>query len=85
MVSSSPFFLLSISEAKTNRRFCFPIGWRNESYSIYGPPVDGAGPLPGSNTAFTLERSACSLFGVATYGVHCTGKSTLSIILEEYS
>lgn len=49
-------------------------GWRNEAYTIYGPRSEGGSPLPGSNLAFSLERSACSLFGLATFGVHCTGK-----------
>lgn len=66
-------------------------GWRNEQYSVFGPPGHtaqgrpqdsgadedqddggGAGPLPGSNVAFTLERAACALFGFATFGVHMT-------------
>ncbi|SAM81955.1 uncharacterized protein UBRO_04195 [Ustilago bromivora] len=44
-------------------------GWRNELYAIYG-----LNPRPGSrNTiAFKLERSACALFGFATFGVHLT-------------
>ncbi|GAA6014451.1 hypothetical protein JCM11491_007058 [Sporobolomyces phaffii] len=50
-------------------------GWRNEEYNIYGPgPKFSAeeNPLPGSNVAFRLERAACSLFGVTTFGVHST-------------
>ncbi|GAA5820170.1 hypothetical protein JCM10212_006493, partial [Sporobolomyces blumeae] len=50
-------------------------GWRDEHYSIYGPAPPLAAdqnPLPGSNVAFTVERSACSLFGFTTFGVHCT-------------
>ncbi|GAA5962149.1 hypothetical protein JCM3765_003875 [Sporobolomyces pararoseus] len=50
-------------------------GWRDEVYNIYGPaPKFSAeeNPLPGSNIAFKLERAACSLFGVTTFGVHCT-------------
>ncbi|GAA5889759.1 hypothetical protein JCM5296_002333 [Sporobolomyces johnsonii] len=50
-------------------------GWRDEEYSIYGPaPPLGQddNPLPGTNVAFSMERSACALFGVATFGVHCT-------------
>lgn len=38
-------------------------GWRNELYSIYGPD---------RKEAFALERSACALFGLATFGVHAT-------------
>ncbi|SCV71061.1 BQ2448_3823 [Microbotryum intermedium] len=52
----------------------FRPGWRNELYSIYGPKSHGAdeNPLPGSNVAFTMERAACALFGLTTFGVHCT-------------
>lgn len=39
-----------------------------------GPQQGDANPLPGSNEAFRMERSACSLFGVTTFGVHCTGE-----------
>lgn len=62
-------------------------GWRDEEYLIYAPapsrgvratfrgPREGeTNPLPGSNEAFRMERSACSLFGIATFGVHCTGE-----------
>lgn len=38
-------------------------GWRNELYAIYGP---------GRKPAFSLERAACALFGLATFGVHAT-------------
>ncbi|BGP15490.1 hypothetical protein JCM10213v2_003469 [Rhodosporidiobolus nylandii] len=50
-------------------------GWRDEEYTIWGPapPVsEDSNPLPGSNEAFRMERSACSLFGLTTFGVHCT-------------
>ncbi|KAM0746377.1 hypothetical protein T439DRAFT_294175 [Meredithblackwellia eburnea MCA 4105] len=51
-------------------------GWRDEEYGVYAPhpPFDKeAEPrLPGDNFAFSLERSACALFGLATYGVHLT-------------
>ncbi|GAA5843517.1 hypothetical protein JCM11251_001642, partial [Rhodosporidiobolus azoricus] len=49
--------------------------WRDEEYTIWGPPPvleAGDNPLPGSNEAFRMERSACALFGLATFGVHCT-------------
>lgn len=51
-------------------------GWRDEEYSIYGPTTadDSASALPGSNVAFTMERAACALFGLATFGVHCNGQ-----------
>ncbi|GAA5824043.1 hypothetical protein JCM3770_005135 [Rhodotorula araucariae] len=52
-------------------------GWRDEDYTIYGPvpppsPDGDDSPLPGANEAFRMERSACALFGLATFGVHCT-------------
>ncbi|KDE07872.1 hypothetical protein MVLG_01966 [Microbotryum lychnidis-dioicae p1A1 Lamole] len=49
-------------------------GWRNELYTVYGPKSHGVdeNPLPGSNVAFTMERAACALFGLTTFGVHCT-------------
>lgn len=43
------------------------VGWRNEQYGIYS-----LGPAQRPIIAFTLERSACALFGFATYGVHLT-------------
>ncbi|KAK1926269.1 NUDIX hydrolase domain-like protein [Papiliotrema laurentii] len=55
-------------------------GWRDEQYNIYAHPessgfkrgtFDVADGTP-TNVAFALERSACVLFGVATYGVHLT-------------
>lgn len=51
-------------------------GWRDEEYAVYGPVRrwnEEENPLPGLNVAFSMERSACALFGVATFGVHCTG------------
>lgn len=38
-------------------------GWRDEKYDVYGP---------GRQVALKLERSACALFGFATFGVHLT-------------
>ncbi|KAF8461382.1 NUDIX hydrolase domain-like protein [Kalaharituber pfeilii] len=38
-------------------------GWRGELYPVYAPR---------SNVLFEIERSACSLFGLVTYGVHMT-------------
>ncbi|WFD44885.1 thiamine diphosphokinase [Malassezia psittaci] len=44
------------------------IGWRNEQYAIYGrQSYDQA-----SEIVFTLERAACALFGLTTFGVHLT-------------
>lgn len=50
--------------------------WRNEMYAIYADPF-GPHDHPDNNEdgkplnyAFEMERSACALFGVITYGVH---------------
>lgn len=45
-------------------------GWRDELYAVYGPRR--AGSLGAHEMAFKLERSACALFGFATFGVHLT-------------
>lgn len=39
-------------------------GWRDELYPVYGP---------GRTLVLSLERSAASLLGILTYGVHLTG------------
>jgi hypothetical protein len=39
-------------------------GWRDELYPVYGP---------GNELLFSVERSASTLFGVVTYGIHMTG------------
>jgi hypothetical protein len=51
-----------------------PHKWRNELYPVFADPFgprdykeDGSG-----NFMFCMERSACALFGVVTYGVHMT-------------
>ena len=57
--------------------------WRAEWYDVYLAPggalrVDGRDPLSvlemshESGYIFSMERSACALFGVITYGVHMT-------------
>lgn len=52
-------------------------GWRNELYAIYASPQSrafkGSVNKPFGNVAFHLERAACALFGLATFGVHLTG------------
>ncbi|WFD18601.1 thiamine diphosphokinase [Malassezia caprae] len=51
---------------RDHRMFPDPLdGWRNEQYAIYGPGER-------ARIAFTLERAACALFGLATFGVHLT-------------
>lgn len=54
-------------------------GWRNEQYRIYASKASSAlkvkGNAPFANFAFALERSACAIFGLATFGVHLTGLS----------
>lgn len=57
-----------------------PKKWRNEMYPVYRNPfgVHRAHDLKAGddsddgNYAFEMERSACALFGVITYGVHMT-------------
>ena len=46
---------------REDRVFAVLAGWRNELYPIY---------YPTSEMYFLLERAACSLFGLVTYGVH---------------
>ncbi|KAF9531051.1 nudix hydrolase 20 [Crepidotus variabilis] len=55
---------------------CGPTKWRSEMYPIYADPF-GAHDYPSAegrgnnlNYVFEMERSACALFGVVTYGVH---------------
>jgi hypothetical protein len=56
-----------------------PRKWRNELYCIYADPF-GRHDYPSTNASlsddtnyiFEMERSACALFGVVTYGVHMT-------------
>ncbi|KAG6850098.1 hypothetical protein H0H87_002254, partial [Tephrocybe sp. NHM501043] len=55
---------------------CGPKKWRAEMYPIYSDPFavhdypNEAVPSEVLNYAFEMERSACALFGVITYGVH---------------
>ncbi|PPQ99316.1 hypothetical protein CVT24_009184 [Panaeolus cyanescens] len=55
---------------------CGPTKWRAEMYPIYADPFgvhdhpSTSGQETGLNYAFEMERSACALFGVVTYGVH---------------
>ncbi|KAG2159308.1 NUDIX hydrolase domain-like protein [Suillus bovinus] len=44
-----------------------PRKWRNEMYPVYRNPFGELG-----NYAFEMERAACPLFGVITYGIHMT-------------
>lgn len=48
---------------RDNKVFSMLDGWRDELYPVYGP---------GNELLFSVERSASSLFGVVTYGVHMT-------------
>ncbi|KAF8638680.1 hypothetical protein AX17_002025 [Amanita inopinata Kibby_2008] len=56
---------------------CGPKKWRSEMYPVYADPF-GVHDYPSTtdahigmlNYAFEMERSACALFGVVTYGVH---------------
>ncbi|KAI6026025.1 NUDIX hydrolase domain-like protein [Pisolithus marmoratus] len=57
-----------------------PKKWRNEMYPVYRNPFGvhrahdpkAVDDSDDGNYAFELERSACALFGVVTYGVHMT-------------
>ncbi|KAI0787007.1 NUDIX hydrolase domain-like protein [Abortiporus biennis] len=60
-----------------------PTKWRGELYPIYRNPFGKLDAPPDSidessldedtlNYAFKMERSACALFGVVTFGVHMT-------------
>ncbi|KAL0571257.1 hypothetical protein V5O48_010705 [Marasmius crinis-equi] len=60
---------------------CGPKKWRAEMYPVYRDPFAAHDyPIPGQadeeteklNYAFEMERSACALFGVVTYGIHMT-------------
>ncbi|WFD36494.1 thiamine diphosphokinase [Malassezia cuniculi] len=52
---------------RDTRRFPDPLdGWRDERYSIYGRRDGRVVPV------FELERAACGLFGVVTFGIHLT-------------
>ncbi|KAI0059906.1 hypothetical protein BV25DRAFT_1828313 [Artomyces pyxidatus] len=48
-----------------------PEKWRAELYAVYAQPFGPIGAAS-ANYAFAMERSACALFGVVTYGVHMT-------------
>jgi len=57
------------------------LGWRDELYTVYAQPSSSGlksveSGKPFSNAAFALERSACAVFGLATFGVHMTGEPT---------
>jgi len=55
-----------------NGKFADVIGgrlWRNELYPVYR---NAFGPHDDNNFAFEMERAACALFGLVTYGVHMT-------------
>lgn len=55
---------------------CGPKKWRGELYPVYGDPFGvrdhpkQGGDETKLNYAFEMERSACALFGIVTYGVH---------------
>ncbi|KAF8524229.1 NUDIX hydrolase domain-like protein [Gautieria morchelliformis] len=50
-----------------------PHHWRDELYPVY---IDAFGPRTDDCVAFVLERAACALFGLVTYGVHMTMYTT---------
>ncbi|KAK9383427.1 NUDIX hydrolase domain-like protein [Kockiozyma suomiensis] len=52
------------SEWRNEKKFDVLSGWRAELYAVY---------YPSRELYFTFERSACSILGLVTYGVHITG------------
>lgn len=64
-------------DASTFSSVCGPSKWREELYPVYKDPF-GAHDYPDAdeskntnlNFAFELERAACALFGIVTYGIH---------------
>ncbi|BFZ62625.1 hypothetical protein YB2330_003726 [Saitoella coloradoensis] len=54
----------TVEKWRDAQRFAILKGWRNELYPCY------AGP---KNVVFVMERSACCLFGLVTYGIHMNG------------
>lgn len=48
---------------RAHHTFAILSGWRNELYPAYGPR---------NELLFSIERTASTLFGVVTYGVHMT-------------
>ena len=51
------------AKAREDGRYALLQGWRDELYPIYGPDGD---------LLLVVERSAAPLFGMVTYGAHCT-------------
>ena len=55
-----------------------PKKWRNELYPVYKDPFgvhdhpthSGVSSEDTMNYSFEMERAACALFGIVTYGVH---------------
>ncbi|KAH6903253.1 nudix hydrolase 20 [Coprinopsis sp. MPI-PUGE-AT-0042] len=64
---------------------CGPTKWRSEMYAIYADPFavhdHPTAPIEGKplNYVFELERSACALFGLITYGHHVDEQGCKSI------
>lgn len=55
---------MSLLELRRRGTFTILRGWRNETFPIYGPDQE---------VLLHVERCACPLFGVVTYGVHAVG------------
>lgn len=53
----------TINEAAKQKTFSILEGWRDELYPVYGPRGE---------FLLEMERSASSLFGIVTYGIHVT-------------
>ncbi|CAO1618597.1 unnamed protein product [Jaminaea pallidilutea] len=60
-------------------------GWRNEQYAVFSHDDEDYrswknGLNEYNSPAFELERAACALFGLATFGVHLTAYTTTSTV-----
>ncbi|KAH8425463.1 thiamine pyrophosphokinase-related protein [Aspergillus melleus] len=53
----------TLDEAVKRDTFQILKGWRNEMYPVFGP---------GGQFLLEMERSASPLFGIVSYGIHCT-------------
>lgn len=64
-------------DQRTFDEVCGPSKWRSELYPVFknpfghrDHPTTSNKPEQDLNFAFEMERSACAVFGVVTYGVH---------------
>jgi 8-oxo-dGTP pyrophosphatase MutT (NUDIX family) len=66
-------------------------GWREEMYAVYSSDShpfnswERASQRGGGGAVFELERAACALFGLVTYGVHLTAYTQEQVSIESTS